>query len=147
MTKDLDDLKAKNSALEHRLAKLEKAAEPSKPFIPMPMPRFDPTSGASMPRSAMEAMLGAVPDRLMSELRGDARRPNPISASTSLSTQLQSQAQPQRRGTGWADPVPLSSPPGVAILDGIMDVEAAKDKAELALKLAQAGLLKPKSEK
>ena len=50
-------------ALRARIAKLEEAAKPPKPFVPGPRIQFDPTEGASMPPSAMKAMA----DRLMDE--------------------------------------------------------------------------------
>jgi hypothetical protein len=39
-------------------------------------------------------------------------------------------AQEPVRGTGWVDSVPLGPPPGVKILDQIMDHMDAKDRAE-----------------
>jgi hypothetical protein len=39
--------------------------------------------------------------------------------------------QPTSRGTGWADFTPISSPPGVALCDRMLDAQDARDRAEL----------------
>jgi hypothetical protein len=51
---------------------------------------------------------------------------------------------PQARGSGWSKPIPVQSPPGVALADRIADHFAALDKAE-AIKqaLTKRALKKP----
>jgi hypothetical protein len=103
MSKELEEIKARNAELEDRIAKLEEAAKPPEPFVPMPRIQFDPTEGASMPPSALREMMKAVPDALMRELRADARRPNPVTEASSspVTTSPSAQSQPTQRGTGW----------------------------------------------
>ena len=137
MSKELEEIKARNAELEDRIAKLEEAAKPPEPFVPGPRFQFDPTANASMPASALKAMVNAVPDALMRELRSDAMKPNPV---TGYST-----AQPTnqvQRGSGWAKPIPVEPPPGVAIADRLMDRQDEIDKAELAVKFMKAEMLK-----
>jgi hypothetical protein len=96
----------------------------------------------SMGRSAMEAMINALPSSFYADLRADARKPNPIQASQSPLTTTSSQSQPQRRGSGWIEERPLESPPGLKYVDAQLDAQDAKDRAELIereLKLARIG--------
>ena len=116
--------------LKKRVAELEKATKAPEPFVPMPMPRRDLTEGACMPPSAMKAMVDALPSSFFSDLRADARKPNPSQASSSPITSTPA-ALPQRRGTGWVEPRPLEPPPGVAIADRLMDHQDKIDRAEL----------------
>ena len=96
-----------------------------------------------MPRSAMQAMIDAVPESVMAGLRADARKPNPVTTGSSPITSTPSaQTQPAQRGTGWRDQIPLSSPPGVALADRLMDHQDKIDREELIereLKLARMG--------
>jgi hypothetical protein len=73
-------LEALRAELEIEKAKLKAPQDQLNPppRQPSTFPRYDPTEGMSMPRSAMKAMIDAVPDALINELRGDARRPNPM---------------------------------------------------------------------
>jgi hypothetical protein len=54
LVKEIAELKRKLAALEARLPKEEK------PFVPKPMPTFDPTEGMSMSGSAAKAMVDLV---------------------------------------------------------------------------------------
>jgi hypothetical protein len=93
---ELEALKSELDAQKKRVDELEKAAKPPEPFVPGPRFQFDPTANASMPASAVKAMVDAVPDRLMNELRSDAMKPNPITGGPNP------QPQPQSvRGSGW----------------------------------------------
>jgi hypothetical protein len=135
---ELEKLKAQQSELAERIAKLEEAAKPAKP-VEYVHQRPDYTAGMTMGRSAMQAMIDAVPESVMADLRADARKPNPIQASQSpVSTSSAAQSEPQKRGTGWIEPRPLESPPGLKYVDAQIDAQDAKDKAELALKIAKA---------
>jgi hypothetical protein len=62
----------------------------------------------------------AVPDSLMRDIVRDNRRANASQPTTP--TPL--------RGNGWVDAPKLSQPPGVALLDRIMDAQDAIDRAE-----------------
>ena len=137
--KSVEALRAENDALRKRMEKLEEQVNP-KPFKSEWRGPIDYTEGMSMPRSAMQAMIDAVPESLMAELRADARKPNPIQASQSPITSTPStQSQPQRKGTGWVEERPLGNPPGVALADRLVDAQDKIDRAELALKLAKLG--------
>jgi hypothetical protein len=136
---ELEKLKAQNAELNDRIAKLEEAAKPPEPFVPMPMPRRDPTEGMSMDRATMQAMIDAVPASVMQGIRADARKPNPVTQASSSTVRGTPSAQSQRQRQGWVEPRPLESPPGVAIADRLMDAQDEIDRAELALKLAKLG--------
>ena len=139
MTTELDELKAQNAKLTERIAKLEEAAKPPEPFVPGPRFQFDPTANASMPANAMKAMIDAVPDTLMRDLRADARKPNPVTQASSSPIRSTPSAQPQWRNTGgWRDEVPLGPQPGIEHVDRLVDAQDQIDKAELALKFAKA---------
>jgi hypothetical protein len=127
MSKSEDDLRARITQLENRIN-----PPPRPPSTHQPM---DYTANASMPASAMKAMIDAVPDAVMKGIRADAQKPNPV---TGYST-----AQPTnqvQRGSGWAKPIPVEPPPGIGLCDRLVDAQDEIDKAELALKLAKAEL-------
>jgi hypothetical protein len=119
--------------LRKQVAELKDRIDPP-PRQPSTHRRYDPTEGMSMPRSAMQAMIDAVPFSLMSDIRADARKPNPVTASPAP------QATTQKRGTGWIEERKLEPPPGIAILDRIMDVRDANDKTDLAMRLAMSAV-------
>ena len=137
--KSVEALRAELELHKAELKKLHDQINPP-PREPFQMPRFDPTEGMKMPRSAMLEMLKVSPEDLMRELRADARRPNPVTeASSSPLPTKPSAQQPQRRGSGWIEPRPLESPPGLKYVDAQIDAQDAKDRAELALKFAKLG--------
>ena len=130
---EVEKLKAENDALRKRMEKLEEQVNP-KPFVPMTMPRRDLTEGASMPASAMLAMIAAIPESVMRGIRADALKPNPITGGATPSSQPSVQ-----RGSGWRDAAALSTP-YVSHVDRLVDAQDRNDKVELARKLAQARL-------
>lgn len=130
---EIEDLKKEVQALKDQL---NPPPRPSYTHL-----RRDLTEGASMHPSAMKAMIDAVPESVMAELRADARKPNPVTEASSSIVRGTPSAQPQKRGTGWAPERPLESPPGISLMDRMMDVQDAKDREELIereLKLAKA---------
>ena len=131
---ELEKLKAQNAELNDRIAKLEEAAKPPKPFVPRPMPRRDLTEGASMDRASMLRMAAVDTSGLHEDLRAFQQQQRRSASSP---------AEPQRpRGSGWVEPRPLESPPGVALADRLMDHQDKIDQAELIereLKLARMG--------
>src|SRR5262245_11398028 len=113
--------------LEEEVARLkgEERKPPSKPW-----PKWDPTEGMRMPPSALAAMVAAVPDRLMADIVADNRRglePRSI---------IPPEPRPklQTKGSGFVDPIPLRSPPGIEILDRVMDRQDELDKRSAAAK-------------
>ena len=91
---ELDDLKNEVKALKDQIN------PPPRP--PSTWQPIDYTANATMPPSAMKEMMKAVPDALMRDLRGDARRPNPVTeASSSPLSTPSALPTTQKRGTGW----------------------------------------------
>jgi hypothetical protein len=132
---ELEKLKAELEIEKAKLKALQDQINPP-PHPPSRGP-IDYTAGMSMPRNAMEAMVDASRSYI-SDLRADARKPNPMRASSSpVASTPSAQPQPQRRGTGWRDEVPLGPQPGIEHVDRLVDAQDAKDRAELALKLAK----------
>jgi hypothetical protein len=146
MVNDKAELEAKVAALTEKLAELEqrvpKPAEPAKAFVPGP--RGPSTSelamaNVSMPASAMDDLVRAVPDGLMRDVAGDAHRNSALRS-------LGAEPAPKPRGSGCLEPAPLSNPPGVGLADRLMDAQAAKDRAELIEKEARRLTMTPKVE-
>jgi hypothetical protein len=75
------------------------------------------------------AMHAAMPAGLMANIVNDSRRGVP-SPSSLAATPNAPQPEPRPKGSGFVEPAPLRSPPGVAILDRMMDVEAARERAD-----------------
>ena len=102
-----------------------------------------------MPDSVLREMLAAVPESVMRELRSDARKPNPVTQASSslLTTTPSAQSQPTQRGTGWRESAPITSPPGVAIADKLMDAQDKIDRVELAERLAKAAAIEAAAKK
>jgi hypothetical protein len=90
-----------------------------------------------MPASAMRDLVNAVPESVMRGLRADAQKPNPVTGYANPQPTHQVQ-----RSSGWRDEVPISPPAGVALAERLMDEQDKIDKAELALRLMKAGMLK-----
>jgi hypothetical protein len=109
---ELDDLKKEVKELKNQLN--------PPPRTPSNHPRFDPTEGMTMPANALAAMVAAVPEGLMSEIRRDARRSNPATPSSMIPSP-QSPSQPVQRGTGWRDSAPLKPPEGIKWVDQIAE--------------------------
>jgi hypothetical protein len=118
----------KIAALEARVAELEARANPPAP------PKFEAgpsgpsttdlaMSRVSMSREAMAKM--AIPG--VRDIFRDAR-------ATQNLRPLASDARPrvaQENRSGWANEVPLSPPPGINHIDRLVEVQTARDTAEL----------------
>jgi hypothetical protein len=125
------------ATLAARVAELEKAGKPPEPLKREPHQPFDPTANMGMPRSAVQAMVDAVPDSLVRDLHSDAARGNPVTAPTSQVPQRGGGVE-IRRGSGWAEPNPLSPPPGLPIMDEMLDAQDRQDRADLQRRLARS---------
>jgi len=126
--------------LKARIEQLEARDVPPKPFVPEPYVPFDPTAGMSMPRSAMMDMANAIPDRMVHDIAmRDARAPvGPSSQGVVSSSQMVSHVRGTGGNTsGWAHEVPISPPPGVAMVDAIMIADDVRQRAEMARKLGK----------
>ena len=96
--KSVEALRAENEALRKRMEKLEEQVNP-KPFKSEYRGPIDYTEGMRMPRNAMQAMIDAVPESLMAELRADARKPNPVTQASQSPITSTSSAQSQPNAT------------------------------------------------
>jgi hypothetical protein len=140
------------TALKARIAELEARTKPPPPAPPAPkgFSRWDPTAGMSMPASALREMANAIPDSMVRDIAmRDGRAPSGPSAQGAIpSSQSLSNVRVGGGGTsGWAREIPLSNPPGVAILDRIMDHQDAVDRHERMVQEARRqALLKAASE-
>ena len=125
---ELEDLKKRSS---RHLKDQLKAPEPL--CADAHAHRRDLTEGMSMDRASMRRMAAVDTSGLHADLRAFQQQQRSQS----------SPAEPQRqRGSGWVEPRPLESPPGVAIADRLMDHQDKIDRAELIereLKLARMG--------
>jgi hypothetical protein len=138
---------------DNELAKLKKEIADLKQRIdppPRPPSTYQPpdyTANASMSPDTMrefgKAAGGGVYGDVMRQ--GLERLKQAISAPTKPAPAHE--PQPQRRGSGWRDEVPLGLPPGISHCDRMMDEQDKIDKAELALKLAKVRMGKVKDEK
>jgi hypothetical protein len=116
------------AALKARVEELERAAKPPAPFDPGPYQRYDPTEGMSMPASVVREMARAVPTGMIQDIAmRDNRAPTGPSAQGVIPSS-QGVSNVRTGGGGVAHTVPLGPPPGVNILDRIMDHEDAKDQ-------------------
>jgi hypothetical protein len=127
------------NALKARVAELERAAKPPQPFRPEPHQRFDPTANMSMPRSALQAMVDAVPDSVLADIvsRGGVPPPSGAGASGQV-TAVRGPSGVYPNTSGWREAVPLGPPPGVAACDRLMDEADRRDRVELVERIAQA---------
>jgi hypothetical protein len=117
--------------LKARVEELERAAKPPEPFKPEPYQRYDPTAGMSMPRSVMEEMARAVPDRVMKEVAlRDARAPTGRPGVIPNSQQPTSPSPSAGDGTGWAREIPIGPSVHQRYVDAQLDAQDARDKAE-----------------
>src|SRR5262245_25797071 len=139
-----DATKENEMSDDNELSKLKKEIAELKDRIdPPPKPQsnyapYDYTQGMSMPASALQEMLKAVPDRLVSELRGDASKPNPMTVSGGVTKPTATEPPKVIGKKGWIDERPLEPPPGIELMDRMMDAQDAQDRAELALRIAKA---------
>ena len=102
---ELEKLKAQNAELNDRIAKLEKAAEPPKPFVPRPMPRRDLTEGMSMDRATMLEFARAAGSTAAEDLRAFNNKNDPNHPQQSLNANVVQVGVTKRH---WALPPALS---------------------------------------
>jgi hypothetical protein len=122
---DKTEVEAQLAALSERIAKLEGAAKPSPPQSDYVPP--NPIDRLSMPPSALQAMVAAVPDHLVRAIATDRYATAPVSQVA----QPEAPTDKAVNTSGWRDSGPLEPPAGVALADRLMDVQDAKDRAEL----------------
>jgi hypothetical protein len=80
----------------------------------------------------MRAMVKAVPDSEVAGILRDGR------ATQNLAPLGEANARPRlASGTGWANEVPLGPVPGISLIDRMVEVQTARDTAELIEKEAR----------
>jgi hypothetical protein len=125
---DKTEVEAELAALRERVAELERAAKPPldiKRLTEGRKPPPNPIDRMSMPPSVVREMCRATPDNLVRAIAADRYATTPVS-------QVQSEAPTGKpvNTTGWRE-TPLTPPPGIALADRLLDVQDAKDRAEL----------------
>ena len=133
MSKEIDELKAEIAQLR---AEVERANPPAPPKFELgergPTTTELAMSRASLSREAMEKM--AIPG--VRDIFRDAR------ATQNLAPLADANARPMVapefvNRSGWRDPGPLSPPPGISLIDRMVEVQTARDTAELIEKEAR----------
>jgi hypothetical protein len=119
--------------LKARVAELERAAAPPKPYVDDWVPPPHPIDRVSMPMSAMRELAEAAPDNVLRDIVRDNRAPQgPSSAGASgqLTKTSSNPGIPGSNTSGWLRETPLSNPPGINYVDMLCEVDAAKQRGE-----------------
>jgi hypothetical protein len=128
-------LEAELAAVKEEKAKAEKAkADAAKPR--KPWPKIDWTEGMKLPPSAAKAMAAVVPDPPAGGgFNAHAHAQTKPGVPGGVGPPPTSTGGVVERGSGWVEPQPLTSPPGLKYVDQQLDVADAIDKRELERKL------------
>jgi hypothetical protein len=135
-----DAKKDELSELKARVAELERAAAPPKPYIDDWVPPPHPIDRVSMHPSTMREFAEAVPTSLVRDVVADNRAPQgPSSQGAVPSSQQVSNVRTGGGGnrTGWQNPIPLSPPPGIGLVDRIARLDSARQEGELMVAAAR----------
>ncbi|WP_426410039.1 hypothetical protein [Bradyrhizobium ganzhouense] len=128
-----------NQDRDQRIAELEAAvakltASPPAPFVPQPIPRFDPTERMGMPREVVAEMVAAEGGS-MAEVIRENRVPSTAQLGRAQKVTVGG-ALPISNGVapgrnGWVEPKGVGDwrPPGQAVADALLDVEDARWRA------------------
>jgi hypothetical protein len=138
---ELAALKKKVEEQGRELAEL-KAAQPKpppEPFKPEPYQRYDPTAGMSMPPSALREMVAAEPRGFMSGVVHDNRAPTGRVGMIPEQQPASGGRPSAGDGTGWAREIPIGPSMHQRYVDQQIDAQDAKDRVELAQRLAALG--------
>jgi hypothetical protein len=128
-----DDLAAELAALRERVAELEARTKPPA------QPNFNagpvgPTttdlalSRLSLSPEVMAEFASAIPREMARDMINERRAP---SAPTNATPKPSATPVWTENKSGWRNAQPLTNPPGIAQADRLMDVQDAKDRAEL----------------
>jgi hypothetical protein len=152
MTDNTDEI----AALKARVAELERANKPPlegkamEQAVKEHMDRLHRAAEARMSRASafsadqIAAFDAAAPRAVVEDLRRHGTVQSPSAAGSSgLTTKVSSNAGIPGSNTGWRDAPPLTSPPGVALADRLMDAQDARDRHELMLAEAKRLAMKP----
>ena len=133
----IEELTDRLAAQDTRIAELEAAAKPAE-FVAEPFEKFDPTSRMQMPPSVVREMVEAV-GSTMRDVIADNR--HPVNRPSSLLGPEPREPKPTR-GSGWIDPAPIGPPPGIQIIDRMLDAadrRDAEDGLDRAVRAARLG--------
>ena len=122
------------AALKARVEELERANKPSKPFVPEPYQKYDPTANFTLPPSAVREMAAVVPHNFMQDVVRDNRapsRPGAIPSSQQQAGGVHSGGGAAGDGTGWSRSIPLGPSMHQRYVDAQLDAQDAKDRREL----------------
>jgi hypothetical protein len=123
--KELEELRARIEELEGKPAKPRATFEP-----------IHHIDRVGLPASVMREFAAAAPDSLVRDIVNDHR--GAPEGPTSIVRRARAE-QDVERGTGWTKPAPLKPPPGVSILDRVMDAQDALDRADRERRLKGEG--------
>jgi hypothetical protein len=133
---EIDKLRAETADLKAQVAAFAEAGKPPTPFksdyVRPPNP-VDRVPISAIPKSVRDDIAKTFDPDLIAGLRADAH-PNAYKAGAPKSV-----GQPEvERGSGYRDGLPLGPPPGLPIMDAMMDRQDEIDKADLARRLARS---------
>src|SRR5262245_41028822 len=114
------------AALQAQIDALRMQQRPKGIAAPLSTPMggtVDYTAGMGMPASAIKEMARAVGGDVLTGIIGDNQRAAERQAPPT------SRAAPTKRGNGWADARPITSPPGLQYVDQQVDAQDARDRA------------------
>jgi hypothetical protein len=119
-------------ALKARIEELERKAEPAKPFVPEPWTPIDRTAGMTMPRSALQEMVNAVPDHVLRGIVRDNQAPQGPSGQGVVPSSQQITGLHPGGGpadtSGWREAAPLGPPPGIQWVDALCIADDVKQR-------------------
>jgi hypothetical protein len=128
------------AALENELAKLrgeEEAKPPSKPWEPL---NIDWTARMGMPPSAIEAMARAPGMPSAADLMSDAWAHAQMFCGAPADSKVRvvgavetKTAEAPQRGSGWQEPAKLTSPPGIGLIDRMVEMQTLREKRDALL--------------
>jgi hypothetical protein len=122
----------KIAALEARIEELERKAKPQAPLHFEAGPSGPTTTDLALSRISMSPEVMAEMVRAVGSetLRGIVKSGGVGVLQSTATTPTPTRVSAQNT-SGWRDPGPLGPPPGVAIADRLMDVQDARDRAQL----------------
>jgi hypothetical protein len=139
--RELAELKAKSAAQDAKIAELEAKVDPPKStFVPMSDEEWrdqmhqaaERRMSMAMPPSVHQYFADGVTAADCADIARIARAPTGPTSGVPGAQQATGGSGPQPSSTpGWSEPRPLGPPAGVAQADRLMDVQDAKDRAEL----------------
>src|SRR5262245_31348884 len=113
------------AALQAQIDALKAAQRPRgvAPLSTMGSSGIDYTAQMALPSSAVRALAGAVDGSVIAGIVGDNQKAALRQAPPA------SRAAPAKRGNGWADARPITSPEGLRYVDAQLDAQDARDNA------------------